>query len=412
MKGSKENLSTYLTSQFEKRIQDKKYLRNAADYIINNSGLPPIEVMDTMNLRTNMEYSSDRMLYWFLKAIDDKRIGDYFSNREIIEYETPVEKETFKFPIRWKMVEITEGMQWIGRITVKELMKLRDVQLINYNERTQRTLKHIAGKDFEYYQIFLNKHAVEEITKSFETGQYIPNTITLNIPLEAQFYYKDGYLVIKNTNKLDIIDGYHRYVAMSNLYNQNKDFNYVMELRVVCFTEAVAKQFIWQEDQKTKMKKMDLESLNQSNPANQVINLINQEGIYRNVIGRNGAIIDQGLAANLIERLYFNYYRVVKRKDILDTKENIVYRFGIMLHDDPDIFDKPWGYEFTIIAFDLIANPEVPDPHLLRDIKGLTEIICNNSELRLELGKKGNPVTTRILTRLNKIYDQYIERGL
>ena len=410
MKGSKEELSNYLTSQFEKQIQNKKYLRQATDFIVDNGNMPVIEVIDTINLRTDMELVSDRLLYWITKFVDEKRIDNYFSKKEIEEYETPAERMTFSFPIRWNMIEIVEGMQWIGKITVKELMRLRDAQLINYNERTQRTLKHVVDKDFDYYQIFLNKKAVNEIIKSFETNQYIPNTITLNIPEEAHFKYKNSIFQINNTNKLDIIDGYHRYIAMSNLYNRDNNFNYTMELRVVCFSEETAKQFIWQEDQKTKMKKMDSDSFNQNNPANQVINFINQDNIFRNIIGRNNAIIDQGLASNLIERLYFNLNRTIRRKDIIDTKNYIIQRFNAMLSEDPEIFDQAWGYEFTIIAFILLSDKKISDEYVLGDARMLTEIIRNEPELRVLLGKKGNHILTRTITRVRKMYDEYIGR--
>ena len=277
MKGSKETLSNYLTSQFEKNILSKKKVRTIADYIVNEGNLPVIEVMDALTLRKNIEDYSDRMLYWFTKCVDGDVVNKYFSQKEIKEYETTkYKKETVKFPIKWDMIEIVEGTQWVGRISVKELMKLRNAQLINYNERTQRTLKHVANQDFQYYQIFLNRKAVSEIAESFYENQYIPNTITLNLPQDAEFTYKDGKLTISETDRFDILDGYHRYIAMSNLYNRNNSFDYPMELRVVCFSEETARQFIWQEDQKTKMRKMDSESLNQNSPANQVVNLINQ----------------------------------------------------------------------------------------------------------------------------------------
>ena len=111
---------------------------------------------------------------------------------------------------------------------------------------------------------------------------------------------------------------------MSNIYNRDPGFDYEMELRVVCFNEDTAKQFIWQEDQKTKMRKMDSETFNQNSPANQVINLINQSGLYRNVIGRNNSVIDQGLASHLITKLWFNTTKVIKRKTLLDVRDEIL----------------------------------------------------------------------------------------
>ena len=411
MKGSKTTLTNYLTSQFEKNMRNKKSMKAIMDFMINDCNFPVLEVMDTMHLRKRLDDCSDRMLYYYTKVINKDILKDYFSAKEAKEYETTTYKRpNFSFPIRWKMFEIVEGSQWIGKITVKELMELRNAQLINYNERTQRTLKHVVNKDFEYYQIFLNKKAVSEITNSFANNQYIPNTITLNIPEDAEFTYSHDQLIIYHADHLDILDGYHRYVAMSNLFNQDDKFDYTMELRVVCFSEETARQFIWQEDQKTKMKKMDSDSFNQNAPATQVVNLINQTGIFRNVIGRNNTAIDQGLATNLIDKLYFNVKKKIDRKRIIEVKNEIIDRFNALLDEDPNIFSFEWNREGTIVAFVLIANQSIPNESLHNDIMSLLGILTNNPELMKELGQKGNPVTARTITRVNKAYDNYVSK--
>lgn len=404
MKGSKETLAKYLTTNYENNMRNKKQLRNITDYMIAE-GFPLLEVTDVIQLRKQAIDCSDRMLYYLLKVSNAKLIPNYFSDREVKEYETTkYVPEKFSFPIKWNMIEITEGNQWIGKITVKELMKLRDAQLINYNERTQRTLRRVVNKDFEYYQIYLNRNAVDAITESYLKDQYIPNTITLNLPEVAEFTYSDGILTIKETEHLDIIDGYHRYVAMSNIYNQNPNFNYTMELRVVCFSEETAKQFIWQEDQKTKMRKLDSDSFNQNSPANQVVNMINQINLLRNVISRNEGTIDLGVATNLIDKIWFNTHKTVTRKEMIQTKDKIATRLNALLDSDPTIFDERWSYEFTVIAFTLMGNESITNKALLKEIRKLNKLVNSKDEYKTMLGRKGLPITTKIITRVNKLY--------
>lgn len=412
MKGSRELLTNYLSAKYESNMRNKKELRSVIDYMVNE-GFPVLEVTDVVQMRKQLADCSDRMLYYFLKGTNSKLVDEYFSNKEIKEYETTKYKPIkFSFPIKWDMIEITEGVQWIGKISVKELMQLRDAQLINYNERTQRTLKHVVNKDFEYYQIYLNRNAVDAITNSYLNGLYIPNTITLNIPESAEFNYSNGVLTIKDADHLDILDGYHRYVAMSNIFNQNSKFDYTMELRVVCFSEETARQFIWQEDQKTKMRKLDSESLNQNSPANQIINLISQNGMFRNVIGRNDGAIDQGLAANLIDRIWFNKPGNVSRKRLLEVRDEIIARFNVLLSEDPEIFDRKWDYEFTVVAFVLMSLEDCPDMMLLDMIKKQTEGMCSSNTTRIMLGKKGQPITTKVITRVIKFYHDHTGKGV
>lgn len=418
MKGSREALSKYLTKQYELNMREKKKIKATVDYMVD-ADFPVIEVTDVVQLRKNTIDCSDRMLYYLTKATELKLLGkpeaktinDYFTDREIKEYETTKYKKTkITFPLKWNMIEVVEGSQWIGRISVKELMKLRDAQLINYNERTQRTLKRVENKDFEYYQIYLNRTAVDAIEKSYAEGQYIPNTITLNLPEDADFKYSDGVLTIKEVERLDIIDGYHRYIAMSNIYNRDPGFDYEMELRVVCFNEDTAKQFIWQEDQKTKMRKMDSETFNQNSPANQVINLINQSGLYRNVIGRNNSVIDQGLASHLITKLWFNTTKVIKRKTLLDVRDEILQSFDQLLEEDPEIFDRKWSYEFTIVAFILLKEKIAPKTGVVNAINKTIKMIYKKEDPKVMLGRKGSEITVKTITRVIKFYQENIEK--
>ena len=74
MKGSREALTKYLTSQFEKDMRNKNDLKHIIDYMVNDHGFPVIETIDVVHLRQHTEDCNDRMLYWFLKNIDEKRI--------------------------------------------------------------------------------------------------------------------------------------------------------------------------------------------------------------------------------------------------------------------------------------------------------------------------------------------------
>lgn len=410
MKGSRETLSKLLTKRYERIISNKKEVRRSIDYM-TDIGFPVIEVTDVIQLRKQAQDCSDRMLYYLLKSADSNLIGDYFTQKEIKEYETTKYKPVrFSLPIKWNMVEVVEGTQWIGKITVKELMKLRDAQLINYNERTQRTLKRVENKDFEYYQIYLNRNAVEEIEKSFSEDQYIPNTITLNLPEESEFNYSEGILTIKEMEHFDIIDGYHRYIAMSNIYNRNSSFDYPMELRVVCFNEETAKQFIWQEDQKTKMRKMDSDSFNQNSPANQVINLINQHGMFRNVIGRNNSPIDQGLVSQLINKIWFNTTKKISRKDIIQVKDYIIQHLMMLLQNDPNIFERKWSYEFTVTTFVLMSSDDICEATFLDDINKTLNTIKEEEDAQAILGRKGYDINKRTITRLLSYFKNNIAK--
>lgn len=402
MKKTQQELITLLKREIKKSINNKTVMRERIDYLSNTYSMPINVASDLLTMRIDLVDESIVTLFMLLSAIKEDNVSLYFTDAEIKTYSKQIKKQQFQFPIKWDMIQIEED-QWIGKITAQELMKLRDARLINYNENTQRTLKHVVDRDFEYYQIALNRNAVNAIIDSYTNEDYIPNTITLNIPETTDFKYQDGKLIIKEIEAFDILDGYHRYIAMSNKYNIDKKFDYSMELRVVCFPEEKARQFIWQEDQKTKMTKMDSDSFNQSNPANQVINLINQDTLLKNIISRNDGAINVGIASAMIELLFFNTNKTINRKMIVDAKNILIRRMKALVDCDAGIFDWKWDRRFTMCTFALIGNEDIKDDDLLGEIRKLYEY-TESPSYEIVFGKNGAQINKNVLTRIEKLY--------
>lgn len=407
MNKTQQELISFLKREIKKSINNKSLIRERINYLYDNYSMPINAASDLLTMRVDLIDESIVTLFMLLSAIEEKSISLYFTDAEIKTYSKQIKKNNFQFPIKWDMIQIEED-QWIGKITAQELMKLRDARLINYNENTQRTLKHVVDKDFEYYQIALNRNAVNAIIDSYTNDAYIPNTITLNIPEATDFKYQDGKLIIKEIEAFDILDGYHRYIAMSNKYNVDKKFDYSMELRVVCFPEEKARQFIWQEDQKTKMTKMDSDSFNQSNPANQVINLINQDTLLKNIISRNDGAINVGIASAMIELLFFNTNKVINRKMIVDAKNILIRRLKALIDYDAGIFDGKWNRRFTMCAFTLIGNENIEDENLLGEIRKLYAY-TESPDYEIVFGKNGAAINKNVLTRIEKLYSEMKE---
>ena len=88
----------------------------------------------------------------------------------------------------------------------------------------------------------MNNKAVSEIAYAYEHNEFIPNTLTFNIPMETNFdfYYDEDSctLIINSLPYFDISDGYHRYVAMCRERDVNPSFNIPWELRIINFSDS------------------------------------------------------------------------------------------------------------------------------------------------------------------------------
>ena len=330
----------------EKNVLDKKLHQKIGKELLSKWNIPLNTTNDLLTLRRDANSESDYILYHLICAIDKTSLPKGYPPEHLKEeLNQKYNGEKIKFPLEYDMVSITDD-QWIGKITARELFKLGNSSLINYNENAQRVMKRIVTSDGDHWVIKLNERAVSDIEDSFEKGRYIANTITLNIPQtdESDFYYDErtGKLVIKKIKMFDILDGYHRYVAINRLCAFNYDFDQPMELRITNFDDDRARQFIWQEDQKTKMSKIDSDSLNKYNTANIIVKKLQDNVVYGNLISYNKGIISSSVLSQAISIIYhIDNGKQYKISEIDKISKEILNGFDEFQNKTSSIFDAP-----------------------------------------------------------------------
>ena len=350
-----------------KRTLSTKRQKKIINELFAERGIPVSIASDILTLKCPISTANIYILYHILKKLNAKRISEYFTEKEIKEYENEIiTQEKIKFPLRFKVVQICSD-QWIGSITAKQLMALSGAQMINYNENAQRVLKRITRGDEEYYRIQLNKTAVAAIKESLELERYIPNTITLNIPeSDSDFVYDESSneIIIKKLKMFDILDGYHRYIALNNLCIEKPEFDAIFELRITNFSDEKARQFIWQEDQKTKMSKVDSNALNRFDTGNLIVSRLKFSD-YGHLIKRNSGIIDEPTLSAAIN-VVFVENKKYSNSEVSSLARQIADGFTKLEFDNPQIFDKILDFRLLYcilicIKCDLITNKAVED---------------------------------------------------
>lgn len=386
----KDELCKSIEQVLRTRANDQRKTRKDVIDLCTDSGMTIEICSDFISGRIDVETANDFQLY-HLMAYYQKihelttKETNYYSKSEIDKYsKTKYEVKEIKFPIRISAIPVTQD-QWIGVTSVKQLMEFRDAQLIYYNENTQRTLQRIIDGSVQFFKIMLNKTAVESIRGLLKKELFIPNTITLNIPQEdvGQIHYDEATkeLVISEIDHFDIIDGYHRYIALSNEYNINKAFDYPMELRIVCFEETKAQQFIHQEDQKTEMKRLDSDAYNQNDLGNIICQRLNENSNLRGMIGLNNAIINKGVMRRFID-LYLG--QKGDNKKILEYTKMFRDKYNNLVENNPNLLDKEWSWQF--IAATVVAIMHDIDD--IEAINALTIAIENDKHTASNTSKK------------------------
>lgn len=348
------------------RLRERKSLYLKLNEVYN---IPEAFSADICANRKDIGEVSDFIAFAFVQTLDNGRLNHYFTEDEIETYsKQKYQESTIEFPIIFESMVQVSADQWIGAISAKRLMEFKKAQLIKYNENTQRTLRKVVKGEDKYYKIAINKKSIREIKEAFENGSYISDDITLNIPLEYTEVVtkrKSGGvcdIVVdvptdekSSTAVMDILDGYHRYIAISQVVREFPDWDYPMEIRLVNFTEEKAKQFIYQKDQKTQMKRIDSEALNQFSPSNMVVDKLNgnPNSNIRGLISRNDGQIDYSFLSAVIASYYFaDKRKKYSLKDTLVATNGIQNKFNALTTEDLSWLDHEYSdVDLQIIMF-------------------------------------------------------------
>lgn len=398
---ARQSLEEYLTEQFDRLVLDNDKCKSIYNYANKTYGIPKGLLSDLISKRMEMQEVSEFVLFILLDSLcktekdkEIKNVDNFYTMQEAKHYRTSqYEVQKIKFPLVFKMVQIADD-QWIGKITIDTLMMLRQAQLINYNVHAQRTMQRVVRGDKEIYKITLNQKAVGEIQNSFEDGSFIPNTITLNIPVDTDcdFYYDDGNgsLIIKNIERFDITDGYHRFIAACQEKDKNQSFNYPMELRIVNFTEDKAKQFIYQEDQKTKMRKIDSNSMNMNKAANIVVTRLNENVRcnLKGLISRNEGAIPFGELAELVDYFYFKGIGKGKERSVtIQAIKELTDNFNMLTEYDTKYLEQKIDYKTLLVAmfcFDYFKDKDLDSDKICEIIEKSAKIIKESDNKKFQ----------------------------
>lgn len=361
---SRAELNNYLNEKLAE-ITDRKEKKELYKQIYSKFNIPIEVTTDYFTFKRDIAEASTFEIFAFLYFIKRNRLNLYFTDNEIeVLSSEKVEDKTITFPLVFKdIVQISED-QWIGRTSFQELMAMKDARLINYDENEQRTFRHIKSGNTEIMRVFINKKSVQEIKEAFKNGRYIPDDITLNIPQGSEFTFGNNTLKIYSlvNDKFNIIDGYHRWLGMAEIYNFDKEFDYPMEIRFVNYSTEKANQFIYQKDQKTQMKKTDSASYNQYNVANRIVKRLNEDPMsnLQGMIARNDGLIKEADFADVVDSFY------VKGKEfgnetsaVVTIKNDIQKKFNSLSESNPKYLNKKYTVKDLIIMMYVFTLPDV-----------------------------------------------------
>ena len=247
--------------------------------------MTPAKISDIIDHRLPIQEIGDGELFWIFSAL--KNVLECRNLPSIDRCFTPLEISSYsksklpdlkvkKFPVVFKNVQRIRSNQWQTVMSIDELMDLKQRQAIFYNPNTQRPLIVIEKGERIVTKVDLNQKSVKEMMTLMEQGVYNPHHITINLnkDKDTEPIFKGNDLIVQE-GELDIIDGYHNYIAATRMKAKNKDFEYYMPIIITHFNERQAGMYISQENKKNIINTSYTASLDITNVGNIITERIN-----------------------------------------------------------------------------------------------------------------------------------------
>lgn len=394
---SKHDLDRHAENLFKRNenIKNRKLRQQLYDNIEKKFGFPVSIIEEMVTFKKDISEFTPFQVFAVVWFLDRNSLSRYFTENEIAELSnSKYEVEVATFPQEFSdMVQIAED-QFIGKITVQKLMMLKRSRMINYDENEQRALRRVKSGEVEIFKPFVNAKSVEEIKNLMLNGSYIPDPITLNMPEGSEFVYENNKLIVYSMPKgmFNLDDGYHRYLAMSQIVDFNPDFDYTMELRIVNFSNVKANNFIFQQDQKTLMKRIVSETYNMDAIPNKIVQRLNEDPRcnINGMIGRNNSQINSAVLAKLIS--YFYKTSEIKKEDtarsVVAIEKEISDKFNIITSQNDVFFGKYSDVMLFIIMY--VFNSDIPGDEYAEKILWINDNLTDDEYKILNVASIGS----------------------
>ena len=401
MKTLREDLDIRLNDLFTKILN-----KNMGRKIIEQTGEVISEKRNYLKAATHsillqqrpLSDVSDKEIYWVidglneilsengeLNLVKDFKIKDIFTDKEIQKYsKSKFENVTETiYPISFKVLKISDD-QWLSTISSKKLFELYKNQIINYNKNTQRPLKEVTKHGVKTYKINKNKQSENAIKEKLKKGLFIPNCLTFNINMDnpSNEYYVDEEnkeLVLEN-GQFDLIDGFHRYSAITELLLENPDIEFNFGIWIMNFDENKSCRFIAQEDKRNKINKTytkSLDALNGDNFSSRIIQVLNENN-NSPFKGKLTRYNDSNINYDDIVITINDNFKCSTRMEANRLSENIIKSFEILEDDNIDITNLNSNEIIvSLVGISLLLSNEIDNSTFVSKVK--TYINSNNT---------------------------------
>lgn len=331
--------------------------------------LLPSRIVDIIDKRLPIQEIGEGELFWLctelyeISGSSSLSVNKYFTEKELLTYPKASlpSLKVEKFPVKFENVQKIKSNQWQCVMSIEDLMNLKQKQVITYNPNTQRPLIVIEKGEKIITKVDLNKESVVEIMKLMEQGYYNPHHITINLnkDLDTEPIFHGNDMIIEE-GQLDIIDGYHNYIAATRMKAKYKDFEYFMPIIITHFDERQAGMYIAQENKKNLINTNYTDSLDITNAGNLITERINDSTDFY-LYGKIGKQSYAQIPFAKLSSIIHYYFKTVKQgSETSKLVKSIVEYWNYVIDYEPDLQESKYNTRDLAVIITCFKHGAVP----------------------------------------------------
>jgi hypothetical protein len=290
--------------------------------------------MDIFNYREPIESMPYDMLYKLMESIkkvsidrwnelnpEDLDVRSYFTVLEIEKYKVPLEEKDKDFDIviksgNWHHTNIYPYNYYTIHTDINEVVRWRDYNKLGFNPETQRDLIVVETNGIPVKKLDIKLKSIKQMKKAMIEGTYFPVQGIININPEhneSDITIINGDLIIKNDIKLDLVEGFHNYLSETQVKDDNPDWNFPCEFRLIFMNTSRTNGVIKQMDIKNHLAETQTSSMDENDDYTYVITQLNtSSGFY--------------LKGSIDKKMFVYLYKIIKRLFEIDgNREKIAF---------------------------------------------------------------------------------------
>lgn len=237
---------------------------------------------DLKSLDTNMLSVFTKTIY---SVTNESKINPilFFNKRSMTESEEVVkekndnEDDEIKLPLTLQNVTQVSRDEYDLIMTIKDIKKLVENGLVNYNYRTQRSPDYIRKRGDVFVKPKLKPKSVKEIAEHLLNGTLFRTTITFNLRKgtanhdELKYNPTKRTLTINEGTIIDNIDGWHRINGVLRALSIDENIDFTFRVTIVNYLESKAGKYIKQIGKVNPLEKSHLDYLGKSRRSDEVV---------------------------------------------------------------------------------------------------------------------------------------------